>query len=74
MPSDATVEIVLRDGFDTSTYEYYRYILDGVAGAQDNNKFTMPRTDATLKVEIVKNPTDESAASAEVAGGIDLGA
>ena len=74
VPSDATVEIVLRDGFDTSTYEYYRYILDGVAGAQDNNKFTMPRTDATLKVEIVKNPTDESAASAEVAGGIDLGA
>lgn len=70
VPSDATVEIVLRDGFDRNTYEYYRYILDGVAGAQGNNKFTMPRTDATLKVEITAKA---AGASSDASQGFDLG-
>ena len=60
VPSDATVEIVLRDGFDRNTYEYSRYILNGTAGAEGSNKFTMPRANATLSVEIVSKVVEAS--------------
>ena len=47
--------------------------LDGEANP-GKSSITMPAANATLKVEIANNPTDASAASAEVDGGIDLGA
>ena len=75
VPSDATVEIVLRDGFDRNTYEYSRYILNGTAGAEGSNKFTMPRANATLSVEIVRATQQENLAetSGETSDGFNLG-
>ena len=75
VPSDATVEIVLRDGFDRNSYEYSRYILNGTAGAEGSNKFTMPRANATLSVEIVRATQQENLAetSGETSDGFNLG-